>query len=369
MYEEQTYEVILNRLLNNCPSSVDKREGSVIYDALAPAAIEMAKLYIALDQFLVDAFADTATRPYLIARAAERGISPKAATKAVVAGSMYNMAIPEGTRFFSGTKYFVIDYLIEQKDDYYLYALEAEEAGTASNIASGNLVPASDISGLKRAEIIEIVSYGEDEESTESFRTRYFENVQSAAFGGNITDYKEKCNALDGVGGCRVTPAWSGGGTVLLKLISSSFGTISDTRIDEIQEEIMPLEYPSMGKGIAPIGHDVTVKSVESLDYDFVIDITVSPEDSTKNVYFKEKVSKSLEGYLYDLRQGWESLGETENIIIYVTQAMSRILQENADILDVNYATFKIGEVIGQPATVPEQKIPVLKSLTVNISS
>jgi hypothetical protein len=174
---------------------------------------------------------------------------------------------------------------------------------------------------------------------------------------------------MNGIGGCRVTPAWNGGGTVLLKLISSSYNTVSDTRIEEIQEEIMPLEYPSMGKGNAPIGHNVTVKSVESLDYNFAIDITVSPEDSTKNVYFKEKVSKSLEGYLYDLRQGWESLGETENIIIYVTQAMSRILQENADILDVNYATFKINDVTGQPVTVPEQKIPVLKSLAVNISS
>ena len=368
MYEEQTYEVILNRLLENCPSGVDKREGSIIYDALAPAAIEMAKLYVALDQFLTDSFANTATRPYLIARAEERGITPKQATKAVVAGAMYNMAIPKGTRFFAGTKYFAVDYLIEQEDDYYLYALVAEEAGTASNIASGNLVPASDISGLKRAEILEIVSYGEDEEDTENFRNRYFENIKAASFGGNIADYKEKCNALNGVGGCRVTPAWNGGGTVLLKLISSSYNTVSGTRIAEIQEEIMPLEFPSQGKGIAPIGHNVTVQSVDVTELDFSIDIKVAEVDVTKQVYFKQEVTASLEKYLTELRKGWETMIEGDNILVSVSQIVSHILQENSDILDVDYTTLAINGTVGN-IKMTDEKIPVFKSLTLNITA
>ena len=41
MYENVTYEDILQRMLDRVPDSMDKREGSIIYDALAPAAVEL----------------------------------------------------------------------------------------------------------------------------------------------------------------------------------------------------------------------------------------------------------------------------------------------------------------------------------------
>ena len=33
MYENQTYEAILRRMLERVPEQIDKREGSIIYDA------------------------------------------------------------------------------------------------------------------------------------------------------------------------------------------------------------------------------------------------------------------------------------------------------------------------------------------------
>ena len=48
MYEEETYEEILYRMLDRVDDSFDKREGSVIYDALAPAAAEHAIMYMEL---------------------------------------------------------------------------------------------------------------------------------------------------------------------------------------------------------------------------------------------------------------------------------------------------------------------------------
>ncbi|UTW69876.1 hypothetical protein KHA80_02945 [Anaerobacillus sp. HL2] len=33
MYEHQTYEAILARMLDKIPDDIDKREGSIIYDA------------------------------------------------------------------------------------------------------------------------------------------------------------------------------------------------------------------------------------------------------------------------------------------------------------------------------------------------
>ena len=61
MYENMTFDSIMQRMLDAVPDTIDKREGSVVYDALAPAAIELQNLYIELDVVLNQTFVDTAT--------------------------------------------------------------------------------------------------------------------------------------------------------------------------------------------------------------------------------------------------------------------------------------------------------------------
>ncbi len=41
MYEDITYEMLLQRMLARVPAKMDKREGSVIWDTHSPAAIEL----------------------------------------------------------------------------------------------------------------------------------------------------------------------------------------------------------------------------------------------------------------------------------------------------------------------------------------
>ena len=87
MFEAQTYEVILDRMLRKALETnpnLDSREGSLLWLGQAPAGVEFQNLYIGLDTVLQETFADTATRPYLIQRAAERGLSPTPATAAVL---------------------------------------------------------------------------------------------------------------------------------------------------------------------------------------------------------------------------------------------------------------------------------------------
>ena len=65
MYEAQTYEAILSRMLQKALSingNLDTREGSLVWCGDAPAAVELQNLYIALDTVLNETFADTATR-------------------------------------------------------------------------------------------------------------------------------------------------------------------------------------------------------------------------------------------------------------------------------------------------------------------
>ena len=66
MYGDISYEVILKRMMERAPAGVDKREGSILYDAMAPAAAEIQNTYIELGWALEQIFADTAIREYLV---------------------------------------------------------------------------------------------------------------------------------------------------------------------------------------------------------------------------------------------------------------------------------------------------------------
>ena len=84
--DEMTFDYIMNRMLESVPDTVDKREGSIIYDALAPAAAELAKCYMELDVVMDETFVDTASLQYLMLRCKERGVAIQGETAAVIEG-------------------------------------------------------------------------------------------------------------------------------------------------------------------------------------------------------------------------------------------------------------------------------------------
>ena len=165
MYENVTYEEILERMLSRVPNNMDKREGAIIYDALAPAAVELQLMYIELDVILKETFADTASREYLIRRVKERGIVPENATKAVLKGSFRpeSLELQEGTRFSCGT----LNYQVTEKISAGEYKLECETEGSAGNGKFGKIIPINYIEDLEYAELNELLIPGEDEEDTE----------------------------------------------------------------------------------------------------------------------------------------------------------------------------------------------------------
>ncbi len=66
LYEKMTYESILQEMLNRVSDDVDKKRGSIIYDALAPAAYFLADQYFQLENFIDLLLPDTALGEYLI---------------------------------------------------------------------------------------------------------------------------------------------------------------------------------------------------------------------------------------------------------------------------------------------------------------
>ena len=93
MYENMTFDKLEKRMLARVRSTFDKREGSIIYDATAPAALELAEAYIMARVILRQTFATTADREFLTLRAAEFNIYPEAATPAEVLGQ-FDIPVP-----------------------------------------------------------------------------------------------------------------------------------------------------------------------------------------------------------------------------------------------------------------------------------
>lgn len=324
MFEDKTFEKLLEEKLSSISSEIDKREGSIVYDATAGNSLETAQMYVALQEFYKETFGHTASREGLLLRAMERGIYPKPASAGVFKG-VFNINIPIGSRF-SLDQY---NYVAIKKIRDYEYELECETVGSNPNGNTGTLIPIEYISGLTSAEITEMLIPGEDEENTESIRTRYLNSFDTQAYGGNKKDYEEKTMAISGVGAVKVTPVWNGGGTVKLTILDSEYNTASQNLIERVQETIDPNKDAS-GIGIAPIGHIVTVDTATKTD---ITISTVLTLDGIGVENVKEDIDVALQDYLLELRKNW---GASNILIVRVSQIESKILAVSNKILDIS---------------------------------
>ncbi|MNW42417.1 Baseplate J-like protein [compost metagenome] len=322
MYDHQTYEAILSRMLGRVSEQMDKRQGSIIYDALAPAAMELAQMYAELDINNNLSFADTATGSFLERRTAEFGISREQATFARRKGLFYGSGevlvdVPVGSRFSIGN----IDYTAISKISTGVWVLECSTAGISGNQEYGNLLPIDYVSGLVRAELADVIVPGEDAETDEALRKRFLEAVNEQPFGGNISDYKGKINAIDGVGGVKIFPAWNGGGTVKAVIIASDFEAPSSALVAEVQNLIDPTVNSGQGIGLAPIGHIVTIEGISNFTINVSTALTLAGDTTLGQV--QQDIEEVVSSYLLQLRQSWA--GESA-LNVRISQIESRIL-------------------------------------------
>lgn len=342
----KTYDEILGSMLAKVPNDVDRREGSIIYDALAPAAAELAQLYIQLEYLNQVTYADEATGEYLTKRCAELGIIRKQATKALRKGK-FNVTIPIGTRFvLDETTYVVLEVLSE-----FEYKLECEQVGELGNMYQGTLIPLTPINGLSVAELTDILIPGEEIESDLELRKRYFEGLNSEAYGGNISDYEVKVKAIQGVGGVKVYPVWNGGGTVKLVIVDSHYNVPSTELCNKVQTLLDPIQNQGEGLGIAPIGHTVTVEGAIPITIHIASQITLQEGFVWEDV--KDNIAKQIEEYLAELRGQWDSQGA---LVIRISYVETRILGVPG-VLDIQETTLNN---IGQNLILDKNAIPVM---------
>ena len=353
MYEDQTYENILARALARVSTNVDKREGSLIMNAIASVSAEHTNLYILLDSIIRNGYMDTADiREYVVYRCRERGITPYEATKATLKGK-FNMEIPIGSRFNHDELNYTAIEFIELSEGYYYYQLECETVGELGNKSFGELSSIEYINKDLEGELVDLLIPAKDEESVQSLKERYFNSFVKNPYGGNKQDYIEKTKALGGVGGVIPVPVWNGGGTVKLIIIDSDYNVATPVLVARVQEQIDPTPQ-GMGDGIAPIGHTVTVATPLELTVNITAKITLNDGYSWGQV--KPEILTALEEYFLGLRQNWED----GNATVRISQIENRILNLPG-VLDI--ADTKLNGVAGN-LLIDQEYLPILGGVT-----
>lgn len=326
MYENVTFEAILQRMLDKI-RGVDKREGSIAYDVTAPTAIEFQNSYINLDGVLAESYADTASKQYLIKRCDERGIHIEPATYAIRQGE-FNIDVPIGSRFSLNE----LNYVVTEKIDSGIFKMQCETAGLIGNAETGSMIPIDYIDGLQTALLTDVLIPGEDEEDVEHLRQRYFNSFDSQAFGGNVADYREKINGIDGVGGVKIYRAWNGGGTVKAVIIDSTYSKPSSVLVDEVQTLIDPVGNQGEGLGIAPIGHIVTITGCGETSVNVQTHITLHGDWTWEAI--EPNVQTAIDNYFKELSKEWEE-ADNNSLIVRISQIETRLLNVEG-VLDIS---------------------------------
>lgn len=364
IFDENTFENVLERNLDRISDEFDKREGSVIYDAIAPMAIEISLLYSYLDFLFKNAFGDTANRYWLIERAKERGIEPYNATNAVIIGR-FDAKLNIGDRFFIDDIYYTVSKLQKEEKGMFFYELICNEKGRVGNLKGGKLTPTRTIRNLNLAEIYKLAILGEDEEDTEDFRQRYFETIKSIAYGGNIDDYRKKVKDIDGVGLVKVIPVWNGGGTVKLIITDSEFKEPTSELISKVQEIIDPIPFHQKGVGIAPIGHYVTVVGAKLKKINITCEILKSRNSNLEEI--KREVKSNIEEYFKGQREKWGTYEKVDsNIYVENDIRLAKITSIVLNVADViDYETIKFTDTDKKIFELSEDELPVLGDVIV----
>ncbi len=309
MYENLSFNVLKERMLERIPNELDKREGSIIFNALAAVAVEFELSYRQLDRAINDCLPDTAEMEALKQIAKPFGISPKPATHAIL-GAMFEPGDIDvtGRRFTCGELSYVVTEWV-QDSSYSLCKVQCEQAGRIGNkYQTATLVPIEAISGLSWAHLTEVITPGTEAEETEAFRSRFF--TSAIAFGGNVADYKQKALTVPGVGGVRVMRDASSG-DVLVYLQSVYFHKASDEVINAVADLF---SSTNEGLGLAPIGHTVRVRSavptIVYTRYNLVMSSGYEASDALEEIKEKERL------YYEELRKKWSDLDWSEGTVV-----------------------------------------------------
>jgi len=323
-YNNRTAADILSDMLANTRNDIDKRQGSVAHDMLAPPAQEIEMLGWELEAVYLQAYLDTATGEALDMLAHHLGIYRKLAVAAVGIANITGTdgtLIPKGYRFRTVSDIeFTADQATTITNGIASVAVTALIPGEGGNIGIGELTDHErNVAGISTVTNNDIFIGGVDAETDDSLRERALFKARKPITSGNANHYKLWATEVEGVATAKVFPIWNGPNTVKVVLIAEDGGAPDQPIIDDA------IAYIEQER---PIGAQVTVLPIGEVPLSIHAKLTLSGDLTVEDVraaiitslslYF---LSESDGGIIRYARVGEAILGATgvidyENLLV-----------------------------------------------------
>ena len=332
-FQSKDYDYFLRKMLDAVPDNVDKREGSIIYDALAPAALVMGQQSLDMANVIKETYIKTASGEFLDYRAIEHGTSRYPATQTEAKAKVLNDKKEPLDNVQIGDKFASIGdspifYVVTKINSDLTIELTAETAGSSANSYIGQILPVTPNDLLSWAEITEITAPARDVESDDHLRARLLSSQSSIAYGGNVADYLDMTSKIDEVGAAQIYPTWNGGCTVKVVILNNDLMPASASLVQKVKNTLDPEDKQAEGYGLAPIDHAVTVTAPEILKVD--VSIRLQLTDRANKVAVEKGIKDMLNELFSELRKDWNTINATVgrgySLSIYRSRILSKIM-------------------------------------------
>ncbi|WP_282801211.1 baseplate J/gp47 family protein [Secundilactobacillus kimchicus] len=343
-FEAQDFDFWLNLMLNEVSDKLNKREGSIIYDAMAPAATMLAESSLERAQVVKQVWISTSDGEFLDLHASDKGTARQAATFAQVTAKwtdsdgkpINNVEI--GDRF-AQVGDAPIFYTVVKVEPDGTGLLLSESDGVGANSYIGQILPVTPNDSLSWAEITEVSIPARATESDEDLRARLLSGTNYIAYGGSVSDYIDMMAKIDTIGAGQVYPTWQGGGTVKLVILDNDLKPASSELIEQVQEAIDPAPQGE-GYGLSPIDHVVTVVAPDTLKVDITSTVEVASDTTLGAV--TEKIKTAIANYFHSLSEKWDTVDAKTGRGYAMTVYRSQILAEMMKVEGVTNATLPV---------------------------
>ena len=319
----KTQDDLNTDLLSNISEDYEKSTGFLTGDLVKTSAIELAKIYTAIEQMIALVNVDNLTGDELTKYVLQRkGISRKPATYAqvdlTIAGSG---TVNQGDLFatasniqFESTETVSISGTSTVK-------AQAVVSGTTGNVGANTItIMPITLTGITSVTNASASYGGYAEETDDSLRERYYEALQKSATSGNVYHYLSWAKSVNGCGNAKVFPTWNGANTVKVVIIDENMQPASQTLIDAVQAYIDPKGTANVswgrGSGQAPSGAYCTVVSADAVTISVNVDITISSGYDMNGV--KTVIQNNISDYLASIafEQDYVSYAKIGSIIL-----------------------------------------------------
>lgn len=292
-----SFEAKLQQLLDRVDDGLDKSEGSIIYDALAPIAMQLWIEESKFRSILEQAFAVTAEGRFLDLIAKDYGLERTPAAASWVdlefTGAV-NAVIPDGTTVGienSDISFATVGEAVIGSGGKTTVKARCKQAGVIGNVNADAIRllfdPVKDIWTVNN---IAPAAGGLNQESDEALRSRILYQKRNPEHGGTVSDYKRWALSVTGVTYAEAINCKRGLGTV--DVIVGAEG--NENQVTKVKDEVLKLIELKK-----PLGVDVEVTLVKPISKDIRVKVIGLNEAAAKNAVYGYLRTVGIGGTVY----------------------------------------------------------------------